>query len=59
MTFGDSPATDFIARKIVASPNGRDEPVVADERQLLHLLTTMHVQHIEEMKRLASLGEKS
>ena len=34
----DSPAVRFIEAKIAKSPNGKDEAVLTDERQMLHLL---------------------
>jgi hypothetical protein len=39
----DSPATKFIAEKIKDSPNGEMEEVIADERQMVWLLTKMHI----------------
>ena len=34
-------AEDFIQKKIDESPNGEDEEVIADERQMLQLLASM------------------
>lgn len=43
IVFGnDSAATKFLDSKIAASPNGRDEEVIADEQQMLYLLNQMH-----------------
>ena len=40
--FGDdSKAVDFLQKKIDESPNGVDEEVIADERQMLHMLATL------------------
>jgi hypothetical protein len=42
IAFGpDSPQTRFIEGKIATSPHGRDEPVDADEKQMLHLLVSL------------------
>ena len=42
MVFGnDSGATKFLDSKIAESPNGRDEEVLADERQMIYLLSAM------------------
>jgi hypothetical protein len=42
MTFGEtSPATTFLQEKAEKATNGKDEEVIADERQLLHMLMTM------------------
>lgn len=38
----DSKATKFLLQKAAESPNGRKEAVVADERQLLQLLGSLH-----------------
>lgn len=47
-TFGkESAPTKFIQKKIDESENGVDEEVVADERQLLHLLGKMFVNEME------------
>jgi hypothetical protein len=46
IAFGeDSPATQFIKGKM--DEQGADEPVVADESQLLHVLGTIHLNSIE------------
>jgi hypothetical protein len=37
--FGEE-AVDFINQKIIESPNGEDEEVLADESQMLHLFTS-------------------
>jgi hypothetical protein len=39
----DSPATAFLDDKIASSPHGRDEYVLADERQLLNVLVQLHL----------------
>lgn len=36
-----SPAVTFLDGKILESPNGADEEVIADEGQMVHLLATM------------------
>ena len=42
MFFGeDSAQYQFIESKIIQSPNGEDEEVIADESQMLYLLTSM------------------
>uniref|UniRef100_A0A6M3IV21 Uncharacterized protein n=1 Tax=viral metagenome TaxID=1070528 RepID=A0A6M3IV21_9ZZZZ len=42
--FGEGKATKFLDDKIQASPNGEQEEVLADERQMVHLLGTMTFQ---------------
>ena len=43
MMFGnDSGATKFLDREIAESPNGRDEEVLADERQMIYLLAQLN-----------------
>lgn len=37
----DSKAVKFLDDKIADSPNGENEEVIADERQMVHLLGTM------------------
>lgn len=44
----DSPAVKFIERKIAASPNGKDEEVIADESQLIYLLTNLDAETPDE-----------
>lgn len=47
-TFGkDSAPVKFIQKKIEESTNGEDEEVVADERQLLHMLGKMFAHEME------------
>lgn len=44
----DSPALDFLRRRIKEAPNGKDEEVVQPESQMLWLLGQIHdgaVQH--------------
>lgn len=38
----DSEPVRFLEKKAAESPNGHDEEVIADERQLLALLVDMH-----------------
>ncbi len=48
-----SPAVTYMDAQIVKAPNGRDEPVIAPENQLVHLLLTMHVRdqaHLAEVR---------
>jgi hypothetical protein len=41
--FGEnSEATKFLDKKIAESPRGRDELVLADETQLVHVLIELH-----------------
>jgi hypothetical protein len=43
VVFGnDSGATKFLDDKIAESPNGRDEEVIVDERQMIYLLAQMY-----------------
>ena len=35
----NSGATQFLDRKITASPNGKDEEILADESQMIQILT--------------------
>lgn len=37
----DSPATRYFADKIKASPEGRDEPVIANESQMMVLISSL------------------
>jgi hypothetical protein len=41
----DSPAVAFIDAKIRDSRAGRNEPVLADESQMVYLLTVIHSGH--------------
>jgi hypothetical protein len=38
----DSPAVKYLDDKIAQSPGGRDELVLADDRQMLQLLVALH-----------------
>ncbi len=38
----EDPSTLFLDRKIVESPNGRDEKVIADETQMVWLCMSLH-----------------
>lgn len=40
----NSNATKFIERKIEQSPNRDKEPVIADERQMVQMLGTLHLK---------------
>lgn len=42
-----SKATELIANKIKESPNGESEEVIADEGQMLFLLTQMDLENAE------------
>lgn len=45
MTFGDqSPAANYLRQKIAESPEGFDEEVIQDERQMVLLLSQIHAQ---------------
>ena len=49
LLFGaDSPATKFIKGKIDNSPNGASEMCIADERQVVRLLTTLHFESLKD-----------
>jgi len=41
----DSKPVKFLDDKIKDSPNGANDEVIADERQMVHLLGTMAFQH--------------
>jgi hypothetical protein len=41
----DSRAVAFMDEKIRDAPTGRDEPVLADESQMVYLLTVIHSGH--------------
>ena len=49
-------ATAFIDQKIAESPNGANEEVIADERQMLHLLAT--IEHSPSAAPRSSSEEK-
>lgn len=50
-TFGkNSEPVKFLKKKAEESPNGLQEEVIADERQLLHVLGQMFVAEMEKMK---------
>lgn len=38
---GEGPATKYLEKKIAESPRGEEEEVIADERQMIHLLATI------------------
>lgn len=38
----DSPAAEFLRKKIRDSPNGENEEVIADEGQMINLLWSIH-----------------
>jgi hypothetical protein len=44
-TFGGNPnkAVEFLDKKIAESPDGENEEVIADERQMVHLLGTLAI----------------
>jgi hypothetical protein len=49
IAFGDwSPAANFLRHKIAESPGGFDEPVLADETQMLMMLAKINRGEIEE-----------
>lgn len=49
LVFGkDSKAIDFLEKKVLESPNGRNEEIIADEGQLLHVLLGMHTEGLRE-----------
>lgn len=39
----DSPAVEFLRKKIADAPNGADEEVIADEGQMVHLIGQIHI----------------
>ena len=41
-------AVAFIQKKIDESPNGEDEEVIADERQMVHLLGRIQIGNTDE-----------
>lgn len=41
LAFGEGAAVKFLEDKIAAAPNGDKEEVMADETQMLHLLTSI------------------
>jgi hypothetical protein len=43
----DSPAVAFLDKKIEESPHGPDEPVIAHESQVVHLLLQIHLGKTE------------
>ena len=43
-----SPATKYLDEKIADSPKGRDEEVLADESQMLHLIKSLHANKQEQ-----------
>lgn len=44
----DSPAVEFLDSKIEKS--SAEEEVIADEGQMVHMLTTLHVKNSKEVK---------
>jgi hypothetical protein len=38
----DSPSTKFLDEKIAESPVGKNDEVIADESQMIYLLTNIH-----------------
>lgn len=44
----DSAQYQFIESKIIQSPNGEDEEVIADESQMLYLLSTMNKEQSQQ-----------
>ena len=45
VVFGnDSKATQFLDKKIAEAPDGENEEVIADERQMIQLLGHLHLQ---------------
>ena len=47
VVFGnDSGATKFLDNKIAESPNGRDEEVLSDERQMIYLLAQVDKESV-------------
>jgi hypothetical protein len=47
----DSKPTKFILQKIADSPNGEEEEVIADEKQLLHVLGNMFAEEMSEKQK--------
>lgn len=53
--FGEeSVQAKFIREKIASNPNGADEEVIAEESQMMYLLTSLPPEGTEEMKALLS-----
>lgn len=44
----DSSPTRYMSEKIERSPLGHEEPVYADEQQLMHALTMMYLQELRK-----------
>ncbi|WP_280755761.1 hypothetical protein [Paenibacillus sp. LBL] len=59
-TFGPySAPTVFLENKIKESPNGEEEEVLADERQLLHVLGNMYIEEIHQQEGQSEVARKS
>ena len=53
VVFGtDSVQSKFILEKIVSSPNGANEEVIAEESQMMYLLVNLPPEGTDEMKEL-------
>ena len=51
LVFGaNSSQVQFLESKIATSPNGADEEVVADERQMLYLLVNLPEDHSGDLE---------